>query len=139
MYQVYALKRLVRGLGSGHDAARQGFSLALAAALVRVPEVESLPALDMLEAALEVSKSTKVLACGPYSFCIHTETAHGMRCRPRLELCTDVVQRKLPAPASVPASARPAALWHASSLHRWLRDPTALAQMQSLHWHRGTP
>ncbi len=63
MEQVYALKRLVRGLGSGHDAARQGFSLALAAALVRVPEIESLPALDMLEAALEVSKSTKVRAC----------------------------------------------------------------------------
>ena len=65
---MYALKRLVRGLGSGHDAARQGFSLALAAALVRVPEIESLPALDMLEAALEVSKSTKVGACGLYSF-----------------------------------------------------------------------
>ena len=52
----------MRGLGSSHDAARQGFSLALAAALVRVPEIESLPALDMLEAALEVSKSTKVRA-----------------------------------------------------------------------------
>ena len=37
---MYALKRLVRGLGSGHAAARQGFSLALAAALVRVPEIE---------------------------------------------------------------------------------------------------
>ncbi len=58
--QVYALKRLVRGLGSGHDAARQGFGLALSAALVKVPEIESLPALDMLDAALEVSKSTKV-------------------------------------------------------------------------------
>ena len=58
--QVYALKRLVRGLGSSHDAARQGFGLALSAALVKVPEIESLPALDMLDAALEVSKSTKV-------------------------------------------------------------------------------
>jgi len=57
---VYALKRLVRGLGSGHDAARQGFGLALSAALAKVPEVESLPALDMLDAALEVGKSTKV-------------------------------------------------------------------------------
>ena len=50
----------MRGLGSGHDAARQGFGLALSAALVKVPEIESLPALDMLDAALEVSKSTKV-------------------------------------------------------------------------------
>ena len=58
--QVYALKRLVRGLGSGHDAARQGFGLALSAALAQVPEIESLPALDMLDSALEVSKSTKV-------------------------------------------------------------------------------
>ena len=32
----------------------------LSAALVKVPEIESLPALDMLDAALEVSKSTKV-------------------------------------------------------------------------------
>ena len=60
MLQAYALKRLVRGLGSGHDAARQGFGLALSAALAKVPEIESLPALDMLDAALEVGKSTKV-------------------------------------------------------------------------------
>jgi len=60
LLQVYALKRLVRGLGSGHDAARQGFGLALSAGLAKVPEIESLPALDMLDAALEVGKSTKV-------------------------------------------------------------------------------
>jgi DNA polymerase phi len=58
--QVYALRRLARGLGSSHDAARQGFALALAAALARVPEIESLPTLDLLDAALEVSKSMKV-------------------------------------------------------------------------------
>ncbi|KAK9903496.1 hypothetical protein WJX75_007153 [Coccomyxa subellipsoidea] len=56
---VYALRRLARGLGSSHDAARQGFALALAAALARVPEIESLPTLDLLDAALEVSKSMK--------------------------------------------------------------------------------
>ena len=60
MLQVYAMKRLLRGLGSSHDAARQGFGLALSAALAKVPEVESLPALDMLDEALQVSKSTKV-------------------------------------------------------------------------------
>ena len=54
------MRRLARGLGSSHDAARQGFALALAAALARVPEIESLPALDLLDAALEVSKSMKV-------------------------------------------------------------------------------
>lgn len=54
------MKRLLRGLGSSHDAARQGFGLALSAALAKVPEVESLPALDMLDEALQVSKSTKV-------------------------------------------------------------------------------
>lgn len=59
--QVYALRRLARGLASSHDAARQGFALALAAALARVPEIESLPALDLLDAALEVSKSMKVV------------------------------------------------------------------------------
>lgn len=53
----------MRGLASSHDAARQGFALALAAALARVPEVESLPALDLLDAALEVSKSLKVTFC----------------------------------------------------------------------------
>ena len=60
LYQVYALRRLARGLASSHDAARQGFALALAAALARVPEIEGLPALDLLDAALEVSKSMKV-------------------------------------------------------------------------------
>lgn len=60
VWQVYALRRLARGLASSHDAARQGFALALAAALARVPEIESLPALDLLDAALEVSKSMKV-------------------------------------------------------------------------------
>ena len=58
--QVYALRRLARGLGSSNGAARQGFALALAAALVRVPELETEPVVDLVEAALEVSKSMKV-------------------------------------------------------------------------------
>ena len=117
MKQGYALKRLVRGLGSGHDAARQGFSLALAAALVRVPEIESLPALDMLEAALEVSKSTRLahVAFTP-SLCYRSSTRHAL---PSSHApCTDAVQHKLPAPATAPA--RPETFLHAPSLHRWL-------------------
>ena len=109
---MYALKRLVRGLGSSHDAARQGFSLALAAALVKVPEIESLPALDMLDAALEVSKSTKVHACG-YAPCfcrviiwITLPFSYGA--------CTAVLQHILP------ASARPTRF----AMHRWLRVHT---------------
>lgn len=58
--QVYALRRLARGLGSGNGAARQGFALALAGALARVPDAETEPVLDLVEAALEVSKSMKV-------------------------------------------------------------------------------
>ncbi len=57
---MYALRRLARGLGSANGAARQGFALALAAALAAVPEIQTLPSLDLLDAALEVSKSMKV-------------------------------------------------------------------------------
>lgn len=72
--QIYSLRRLVRGLASSHDAARQGFAVALTAALIEVPAIESLPALDMLDAALEVTKSMKVQT----SHCHHPEETSSM-------------------------------------------------------------
>ena len=54
--------RCARRLGSGNGAARQGFALALAAALMREPDAETVPVLDLVDAALEVFKSMKVSA-----------------------------------------------------------------------------
>ena len=58
--QVYALKRLARGLASGRGAARQGFALALTGALAALPAVPVGPVLDLLDAALEAPNSMKV-------------------------------------------------------------------------------
>ena len=74
--QVYALRRLTRGLGSSNGAARQGFALALAAAMAAVPEIDTLPSLDLLEAALEVSKSMKVM--GPSLLCTRNTGLPGL-------------------------------------------------------------
>ena len=66
--QVYALKRLARGLASGRGAARQGFALALTGALAALPAVPVAPVLDLLDAALEAPNSMKVTA---FVLCLH--------------------------------------------------------------------
>ncbi|TMW69360.1 hypothetical protein Poli38472_001516 [Pythium oligandrum] len=56
----YTLKRLVRGLASSRDAARQGFSAALSALLAAFPEAISLQStLDVLLEAMEVHANMK--------------------------------------------------------------------------------
>ncbi|KAJ1953055.1 DNA-directed DNA polymerase [Linderina pennispora] len=45
---VYAIKRLIKGLASPRDGARQGFSLALTELLARVPCISSKVVLDLL-------------------------------------------------------------------------------------------
>lgn len=51
--QAYVIRRLVRGLGSGRDGARQGFSLALTLLLESVPGLGAREALLLLDAFLE--------------------------------------------------------------------------------------
>lgn len=56
----YTLKRLVRGLASSRDAARQGFSSALAALLAAFPEqIKLQDARELLRDAMEVHSSMK--------------------------------------------------------------------------------
>ena len=57
------LKRLVAGLGSGRQAARQGFALALTLVLQHTPAVTPEAAVTALEATLDVAGSKKV-CCG---------------------------------------------------------------------------
>jgi len=56
---AYVLKRLVNGLASGRAAARQGFSIALAACLEALPGFGAIRALAMLDACLETTGSMK--------------------------------------------------------------------------------
>ena len=60
MLQAYALKRLVAGLGSSRQAARQGFALALTLLLQHTPSLSPNAAVDALEAALDISSAKKV-------------------------------------------------------------------------------
>ena len=59
---MYGLKRLVRGLGSGRQGARQGYALALGKLLSDVPEL-TLPVdqvLKVISSELDVSGQAKV-------------------------------------------------------------------------------
>ena len=58
--QLYSLKRLVRGLGSGRQAARQGFALSLTLLLSSIPTITSQGLLDLIDHHLAASKSKKV-------------------------------------------------------------------------------
>ncbi|RHY26365.1 hypothetical protein DYB32_007696 [Aphanomyces invadans] len=56
----YTLKRLIRGLASSRDAARQGFSTALTALLHHFPTAVSVESvLDLLQSTMDVSASMK--------------------------------------------------------------------------------
>ena len=57
LLQAYVLKRLVRGLGSGRQGARQGFALALAALLSVRPEVTAASVMELMDQHLPFSKS----------------------------------------------------------------------------------
>lgn len=59
--QVYALERLMRGLGSGRQGARQGFALALTVLLREIPAIPTPWILASLTTHLKVSSSMKVL------------------------------------------------------------------------------
>ena len=59
--QVYALERLMRGLGSGRQGARQGFALALTVLLKEIPAIPTPWILASLATHLKVSSSMKVL------------------------------------------------------------------------------
>ena len=58
--QVYGLKRLVRGLGSGRQGARQGYALALGKLLSELPAVPSSQVLAIMASELDVSGQAKV-------------------------------------------------------------------------------
>ena len=58
--QTYALQRLVRGLGSGRQGARQGFAVALTALLQQVPAVPTTVVLQRLQQDLQTNNSMKV-------------------------------------------------------------------------------
>lgn len=57
--QVYGLKRLVRGLASGRQGARQGYALALTTLMSEVSTLPVTMVLDMLDKTLEVSGQAK--------------------------------------------------------------------------------
>lgn len=58
--QLYSLKRLVRGLGSGRQAARQGFALSLTLVLSSIKSIPVQGILKLVEVHLPNSKSQKV-------------------------------------------------------------------------------
>ena len=64
--QAYVLKRLVSGLGSSRQAARQGFALALTLVLQHNASLSPKAACEALEAALDISGSKKA--------CLHIQT-----------------------------------------------------------------
>ncbi|CAM6089353.1 unnamed protein product [Calypogeia fissa] len=55
----YALRRLVRGVASSRESARQGFSLALAAVLGALPCIHGTAILNMVDKHLEVTSAMK--------------------------------------------------------------------------------
>ncbi len=61
--QAYVLKRLVRGLGSGRQGARQGFALALTALLGARPSLSPASVLELMDQHLPFSKSMQVRSC----------------------------------------------------------------------------
>eukprot|EP00208_Stichococcus_sp_RCC1054_P001680 CAMPEP_0206145532 /NCGR_PEP_ID=MMETSP1473-20131121/27659_1 /ASSEMBLY_ACC=CAM_ASM_001109 /TAXON_ID=1461547 /ORGANISM="Stichococcus sp, Strain RCC1054" /LENGTH=263 /DNA_ID=CAMNT_0053541779 /DNA_START=17 /DNA_END=805 /DNA_ORIENTATION=+ len=56
---IYTLKRLVRGLASGRQGARQGFALAVTTIVEHAPAVSAAVVLDLLQSNLPVSASMK--------------------------------------------------------------------------------
>ena len=58
--QVYGLKRLVRGLGSGRQGARQGYALALGKLLLDVSAIPMSQVLKVMSSELDVSGQAKV-------------------------------------------------------------------------------
>ena len=65
--QVYGLKRLVKGLASGRQGARQGYALALSKLLSEVPALPASEVLSSMASELQVSGQAKVSAysCSP--------------------------------------------------------------------------
>lgn len=57
---MYGLKRLVRGLGSGRQGARQGYALALGKLLSDVPALPISQVLKVMSSELDVSGHAKV-------------------------------------------------------------------------------
>ncbi|OQS03010.1 hypothetical protein THRCLA_04679 [Thraustotheca clavata] len=55
----YTLKRLIRGLASSRDAARQGFSTALTAVLYAFPSLELNQVFTMIKSLMDISNSMK--------------------------------------------------------------------------------
>lgn len=68
--QVYGLKRLVRGLASGRQGARQGYALALSKLLGDIPALSITEVLATMASELEVSGQAKV------SFKLHHSKGH---------------------------------------------------------------
>ena len=68
--QVYGLKRLVRGLASGRQGARQGNALALSKLLADIPALSINEVLATMASELEVSGQAKV------SFKLHHRKGH---------------------------------------------------------------
>ncbi len=58
--QVYGLKRLVRGLASGRQGARQGYALALSKLLGDIPALSITEVLATMASELDVSRQAKV-------------------------------------------------------------------------------
>ena len=57
---MYGLKRLVRGLASGRQGARQGYALALTKLLADIPALPVSEVLSVMTSELEVSGQAKV-------------------------------------------------------------------------------
>ena len=68
--QVYALRRLARGLASGRDAARQGYATALAGVLGATSAVAAPGALVLLEACCEGTLKGGVRRAGQEGTCV---------------------------------------------------------------------
>lgn len=78
--QVYGSKRLVRGLGSGRQGARQGYALALGKLLSDVPALPFSQVLTVMSTELDISGRAKVrlqpmTACNSVCF---TTTPYGL-------------------------------------------------------------
>ena len=60
LLQAYVLKRLVRGLASARQGARQGYALALSKLLSDMPALSAKQVLATMAAELQVSGQAKV-------------------------------------------------------------------------------
>jgi DNA polymerase phi len=55
----YAVRRLVRGLGSARESARQGFALALTTLMCTLPVIHGDAVMQLIESILEVTSAMK--------------------------------------------------------------------------------